>query len=365
LAEPLKNMYNQAFFDDMVAAFTQIQPSFNRGAFFERIFDAAWDARPLKERTHHVAAVLRAVLPGEYGAAVDILKQAAPLLQRYSYQLMFFPDFVEMYGLDNWDISIPALAFFTQYISAEFAVRPFIAQDTARMMRQMLDWAGDDNHHVRRLASEGCRPRLPWATALPDFKRDPAPILPILERLKNDPSEYVRRSVSNNLNDIAKDHPDVVLKVLRRWSTDATPETDWIIRRALRTLVKDGHSEALGLLGFNGAAVAVKELTLSADAIQLGETLTFAFEIESQADAPQDLMIDYVVYFMKANGSLAPKVFKLTQRQIQPRETLRIQKKHAFVPISTRVYYPGEHGLALKINGTEFERQVFHISIET
>lgn len=365
MAEPLKNMYNATFFDDMTTAFKQVYPAFDRDGFLKQIYDDQWEGRALKDRMRHITLVLRRFLPEDYRAALDVLKGAAPLLKQYTFHVIFFPDFVEVFGLEDWEASLPAFEMFTQYSSAEFAVRPFIIRDAPRMMRQMEAWTAHDNHHVRRLASEGCRPRLPWAMALPDFKRDPSPILPVLDKLKDDPSEYVRRSVANNLNDIAKDNPDVVIDVLRRWSGDATPEVEWIIQRSLRTLVKDGHAEALGLLGFgDGAQIAVKALPLSADSVRMGESLTFGFEIASQADEPQDLMIDYVVYFMKANGKRAPKVFKLSKRQIQPGETLHIQKKHAFKEITTRTYYPGEHAIALKVNGQEFEGLSFNLSME-
>jgi 3-methyladenine DNA glycosylase AlkC len=364
MAEALKNMFSAAFFDDLTAALAKVYPAFDREAFLARIYDEAWEGRALKDRMRHITLSLRHSLPENYRAALDVLRAAAPYISNYSFQLMFYPDFVEVYGLDDWEASLPALEQFTVLCSSEFAVRPYIVRDTPRMMAQMLAWAGHENHHVRRLASEGCRPRLPWAMALPDFKRDPSPILPVLERLKNDESEYVRRSVANNLNDIAKDHPDVVIETLRRWSADANPQTDWIIRRALRTLVKAGHSEALGLLGYSdGAQIAVKNVALSAEQIQLGGTLTFRFEVESAASQPQDLMIDYVVYFKKANGSLAPKVFKLSQRQIAPGETLTIERRQHFKPISTRVYYAGEHRLALKINGQEFEGGTFYLTL--
>jgi 3-methyladenine DNA glycosylase AlkC len=273
---------------------------------------------------------------------------------------MFLPDFVEYYGLDDWEASLPALEHFTQLCSSEFAVRPFILRDSSRMMAQMLAWTQHDSHHVRRLASEGCRPRLPWAMALPEFKRDPSPVLPVLEALKDDPSEYVRRSVANNLNDIAKDNPGMVIETLRRWTQNPGAGIAWITNRALRTLVKDGHSDALALLGYGaGAALAVTDFTLSSAAVHMGETLTFAFEVVSAADEPQDLLIDYIVYFVKANGTRAAKVFKLAQRQINPGETLRIEKKHPFRPITTRVYYPGEHAVGLKINGQVFEGGLF------
>jgi 3-methyladenine DNA glycosylase AlkC len=355
MPDALKEMYNRQFFDDLTTAFKTVYPAFDRDEFLARIYDEAWEGRALKERMRHISNVVRVTLPQEYRAALDILKQSAPLLKQYGFQVIFFPDFVEVYGLDDWEASLPALELFTQYSSAEFAVRPFIVRDSTRMMAQMLAWARHDNQHLRRLASEGCRPRLPWAMALPDFKRDPSPILPILEQLKDDPSEYVRRSVANNLNDIAKDHPQVVIDLLRRWQTMPGENVAWITQRALRTLVKAGNAEALALLGYEGdTAITVSNLQLSATRVRIGESLAFSFDVQSASDAPQNLMIDYVIGFHKANGKRAPKVFKLSKKLIRPGEKLHIEKSHSFRRITTRVYYPGEHALSLKINGQVF-----------
>jgi hypothetical protein len=200
--------------------------------------------------------------------------------------------------------------------------------------------------------------------ALATFKKDPSPILPVLERLKNDPSEYVRRSVANNLNDIAKDNPDVVIEVLRRWQVDADANVQWIIGRALRTLIKSGHNEALELLGYSdGAEVTVKSMTLDRDTVAMGEALSFWAKVESTGSEAQNLVIDYVVYYMKANGKQAAKVFKLVKKEILPGETVLIRKKVSFKPITTRVYYPGEHAVALKINGQEMPRVPFTLLV--
>ncbi len=357
MAEPLKDsLYSRQFFDDLAAALYRHYPSFDRAQFIARIYDEAWQDRALKDRMRHTTTVLHQFLPGGYRAALDILKAAAPALEGSGFLLMSICEFVAVYGLDDWEVSIAAMELFTQYSSAEFAVRPFIVQDTPRMMAQMLSWASHDSHHVRRLASEGCRPRLPWSMALPLFKRDPSPILPILECLKSDPSDYVRRSVANNLNDIGKDNPDVVLDIARRWQKGATEDTQWIIRHALRSLIKAGHRDALELLGYGqDAQVTVEHIRRATDQIQMGEAIVFSFDIVSNADAPQQLMIDYIVHFQKANGTLAPKVFKLTQKTLEPGERLHIEKSHTIRPITTRTYYPGEHALSIQINGMTYD----------
>ena len=205
----------------------------------------SWPERALKDKMRHSTLALHDVLPQDYRTALALLREVAPMVDRHGFEKMIFPDFVEVYGLDDWDVSLPALEQFTQQMSAEFAVRPFIVNDQARMMAQMFQWAHHASPAVRRLATEGCRPRLPWAMSLPALKADPSPILPILDALKADSSEDVRRSVANNLNDISKDHPDMVIDVLRRWQTEPSPEIQKIVNHALRTLIKAGHPDAL------------------------------------------------------------------------------------------------------------------------
>ena len=214
---------------------------------------------------------------------------------------------------------------------------------------------------LRRLSSEGCRPRLPWGIALNALKADPSPVLPILEQLKLDESENVRLSVSNNLNDISKDHPDVVIDVLRRWqAAHDTKEMHRLIRHALRTLLKAGHPDALELLGYPIApAIAVRDLSVAPRSIPMGGQVSLSFEIVSTGDAPQNLMIDYVVHLVRARGQRTPKVFKLTVKTIQPGEALRISKNVSFRPVTTRRYYPGEHVIEVKINGQGYGRVQF------
>jgi hypothetical protein len=212
------------------------------------------------------------------------------------------------------------------------------------------------------LASEGCRPRLPWGIALHGLQADPSPVIPILEKLKQDPSESVRRSVANNLNDISKDNPDVVLDVLRAWGADEDKEIQRITSHALRTLVKKGDPGALELLGYpSEPEVQVGALTLAPQRLKIGEKLRFSFEVRSTGEVPQKLMIDYVVYLMRANGKQTQKVFKLTKREIATGEVLEIKKNHSFAQVTTRKYYPGEHAIEVQINGKRFGRLEFEL----
>lgn len=355
MPEPFKLMYNAQFIDALCAALTAHAPHIDAHAFRADVFDAAWDSRELKARIRHISVCLQRAIGTPYTEALGVLRAVAAdaALSGYSFETMIFPDFVELYGLADWEHSLPALEQFTQQCSAEFAVRPFILQDTPRMMAQMLAWAGHENHHLRRLASEGCRPRLPWGMALPAFKQDPAPILPILERLQADPSEYVRRSVANNLNDIAKDNPQVVIDTLTRWQQQPNPHYERLAHHALRTLVKAGDARALTLLGYGSPSqVAVSAgLTLTPAALRVGERLQFEVTLQSESAHTQTLMIDYGVHFVRANGTRALKVFKLTRKTLNAGEQVTLTRQHSFKPITTRRYYVGEHLLQIQVNG--------------
>jgi 3-methyladenine DNA glycosylase AlkC len=366
MPEPLKNMFNEQSVTTLGEAIRANYPAFDVAAFKTAVFDSNWESRELKQRMRHIATSLRPFLPDDYGAALAVLRQALPLLNEQSFEKMVFPDFVEVFGLDDYDTSIPALEYFTQFMSAEFAIRPFIQHYPQQTMKQMLAWSRHEHSGVRRLASEGCRPRLPWGMGLPALKADPSPILPILEHLKNDESESVRRSVANNLNDISKDNPNVVIDLLQRWQADDSNEIRQITSHALRTLIKQGHPAALELLGYpSGAAITIHDFTIEPDIVPFNGNLAFSFAIQSESDEPQDLMIDYVVHLLRANGKQTPKVFKLTKKTVQPGETLKVSKNHSFAPVTTRQYYPGEHAIELKINGQLFGRTLFMLSAET
>jgi 3-methyladenine DNA glycosylase AlkC len=269
-------------------------------------------------------------------------------------------DFVAAYGLGHLDLSLRALYELTKRFTAEGAIRAFLQAYPEQTLTRLAEWAADPNCHVRRLVSEGTRPRLPA------FVKDPQPVLALLEQLKADPVLMVRRSVANNLNDIAKDHPDLVVETLARWQQAADPGTQWIIGHATRTLLKQGHANALALLGYGAAtSISVASFQLTETRVRMGEDLVvFAIDIQSTADAPQRLMIDYVVHHMKANGKLVPKVFKLAKKRLRPRETLSLSKRHVFRPLSTRVYYPGRHALELQINGQRWGWQEFELVVE-
>ncbi|MDF2922047.1 MAG: alkylation repair protein [Paenibacillaceae bacterium] len=348
-------MYTRELIEHFAVRVNAVYTDFNQTLFILSVLDDSWEERELKDRYRHIAHVLGATLPRDYGQAVGVLDQLAGESRGFPY--MFFPEYIAMFGLPHWDLSVDALRRYTVICSSEFAVRPFIEQDQQRMLAVMLEWAQDPDEHVRRLASEGCRPRLPWGKPLRSLIADPTPILPILERLKADPSEYVRRSVANNLNDISKDHPQLVLSLASRWQgTDKG--TDWIIKHACRTLLKKGEPEALRLFGFgdgdgNGQASALVEitgLTITPASIRLGEEIRFSFRLSSPE--PASFRLQFAVDYVKANGKTSPKRFHLPEhKQFCGTET--VEKRLSFQDYTTRKHYPGEHRLAILVNGEE------------
>jgi 3-methyladenine DNA glycosylase AlkC len=272
-------------------------------------------------------------------------------------------DVIGRSGIDDFDGSMMALREITMRGTSEFDVRPFIQADPERALSIILDWAHDENKHVRRLATEGSRPRLPWGIRLKALMVDPSKTIPILEVLRDDPSEYVRRSVANHLNDIAKDHPDYVANIADKWMQGASKERQKLIRHACRSLIKQGHKSTLAVFGVLPPEISTPKIEIASSSVTLGEFLDFKITLSSNGTKPQKLLIDYVVHHRKANGTVAPKVFKWKQLVLQPNEAIEFKRQHAIRPITTRKYYTGEHALSLRINGEDFGHSLFELSI--
>ncbi|MCG7409699.1 DNA alkylation repair protein [Paenibacillus sp. ACRRX] len=361
MSELRKQIFGDSFFRPLITHLTDAYPKFDGERFLSLVQDTDWEERELKQRVRHVSGVLRKTLPDSYEEAIEVLMEIAPLGSGLAY--ITFPDFVEVYGQEHWDVSIRALERFTPYSTSEFAVRPFIERDQPRMMAQMLKWASHSNEHVRRLASEGCRPRLPWAMALRELKRNPEPILPILELLKEDDSLYVRKSVANNINDITKDHPALVRQLSTAW-IGRHPHTDWIIRHGARTLLKRGDEEMLQLFGYKGhLPVHVEELELSADKLLLGERLRFQFNIVNESIESEKLRIEYGVEYVKANGSRSLKKFQLSDKLYLPGRT-KVTREQEFRDLSTRKHHAGEHIVSVWVNGERKQEAAFMLELD-
>ena len=276
----IKDIYSPAFYEKLADSLDLVIPGFNKLQFIQNIFTADFEAMEWKQRMKHTTQVLHQFLPADYPQTVRLFEKIINQLRldfgEDKLEFMFFPDYIETYGLHDFENSVKALAFVTQFVSCEFAVRPFILQYGERMLAQMTAWSLHENYKVRRLASEGTRPRLPWAMAIPELKRNPTPILPLLENLKNDPSAWVRRSVANNLNDIAKDHPEVLLAIATKWK-NSSPETNAIIKHGCRTLLKQGHPEILNYFGLNSNYIELTDFKILTPEVKVGDNLEFSF----------------------------------------------------------------------------------------
>ncbi len=351
MAEPLKAIYHESFIQSLANRIQEAWPSFDGPAFAAFVLGDGWEELELKARTRRIALRLGAALPEDYGHALDILE---PVSEHYGgLQHLIFPDFVEVYGLNDWERSIAALAAFTRRSTSEFAVRPFLLRDQERMLDRMFEWAASSDEHVRRLASEGCRPRLPWAVALPALKRDPEPILPILERLKADPSEYVRRSVANNLNDISKDHPERVVALAEAW-IGRDPLTDRALRHGCRGLLRAAHPRAMALFGMAPpAGVQVETWTVTPDEAAIGDSVRFRYGVRVPRGEAVKLRIELAAYFVRTTGRDYRKLFKLSEKVAEGGSLLQGGREFSFADLSTRRHYPGMHRLALVVNGEE------------
>ncbi|MGH9311354.1 MAG: DNA alkylation repair protein [Vicinamibacterales bacterium] len=320
----------------------------------------------LKDRVRLVRETLRKMLPQDYERALAVLLDASRGPSLKGFDLWPITEFVQTYGLDSFDASMDALHELTQRFTAEFTLRPFLTRHPARTLAVLQRWTMDPSHHVRRAASEGSRPRLPWGERVAVLIEDPGPGLNLLEALKFDPEIYVRRSVANHLNDVSKDHPDRVIETLRRWRRECPAEhvrhLEWIVRHALRGLIKRGHPGALALIGAAPARVRASALVLGRPRVRVGDHLEFAFTLVSTSGSAQKLVVDYVISFLTARGALSPKVFKLKTFELPAGGRIALSKRHAMRPITTRVYYPGAHHLAIQVNGAAVLQRRWHLT---
>lgn len=356
--------YNYNTIHELAMCVNAVYPTFPANDFITDVMDETWHTLELKARMRRITINLGKYLPPDYEHALGILDKAITdyPVGNVDSGLLYFPDFVEVYGQDEryWDLSMVALERYTQYSTAEFAVRPFIIKHEVRMMAQMASWAEHDNEHVRRLASEGCRPALPWGQALTSFKKDPSPVLRILERLKADPSLYVRKSVANNLNDISKNHPDLIVGLAKDWY-GKNEHTDWIIKHGCRTLLKKGNRDVLGIFGFTDAdCVNIDNFSLDAASVCVGEDMVFSFRIVANKEIK--VRLEYGIDYVKANGTRSRRIFKISESTLRKNEKKSYSKTHSFADASTRKHYPGIHSVTLIVNGVERGTLNFEVS---
>jgi len=351
MAERLKNLFfTKESLNNFAQAIKSQYSTFNEKEFYKNIYDASWEELELKEKMRHVTHSLFKTLPGNYIEALVILVKAAPKIK--GFEAMSLPDYVEVYGMDHWEESLNALGQFTKYSSSEFAIRPFLDTDPELTMVYMKSWAKSEHENIRRFASEGCRPRLPWAMALPKFKKDPMPVLEVLEILKDDESEFVKKSVANNLNDISKDNPEIALTVAERWY-GKSDHTNWIVKHAMRTLLKQGNLRAMRLFGFGDPAkLEVVDLKIDKPKLKTGEELFFMIQLENKQKETCNIRIEYAIDYVKANGKTSRKIFQIIEKEYKP-GLHSLKRKQSFKELTTRKHYPGSHKLTIIVNGFE------------
>ena len=319
-------------------------------------------------RVQQFSNALRTTLPTFVPKALSVLTKSLPTplpnCESVTDGWLQWPigQFIADYGLDYFDESMEAMVELTKRFSSEFAVRPFVEQHTGETFQRLLELTDDPSPHVRRWCSEGTRPRLPWGKKLAALVEDPGPIWPILEALKDDDELYVRRSVANNLNDIAKDHPGAVVARCERWSRKSNPRRDWTIKHALRSQVKAGDPAALAIVGFGPPKRLKSDLAASPKKVAVGGSVALTASLSTTAARSQELLIDYVVHYVRKRGEASQKVFKWKSCTLPARGALTLHKRHSMRETTVRALYAGVHRVELQVNGVRIAETTFRLT---
>jgi 3-methyladenine DNA glycosylase AlkC len=360
VATQLKDLYGPDIPARIAAQIAAVHPAFSVDAFLADVLDG-YDDLELTPRARHIAHALRRHLPSDYDEAIAILLASLgppidPEVPMGMDPFLYAPHvyFVAFFGLDQWETSMRAQYELTQRFTAEFSIRAFIERVPKRTLARLRDWSRDPSPNVRRLVSEGTRPRLPWAPRLRRFQEDPGPVLELLERLKDDPSLYVRRSVANNLNDIGKDHPAVLVETCRRWLVNASEERSWLVRHALRSAIKRGEAGALEVLGYGGddaASASVGRVEIDPARPRIGDLVRVGFTVRNAGTSGTTFNVDLRIHFVKANSRSRPKVFKGRTVALEPGAEAAVSKTISLRQHTTRTHFPGDHRVEAIVNG--------------
>lgn len=363
-------LFNKTKVRKLASEIKAAYPEFNQVGFEQAVLKD-FPKQELMERVRGIRDQLRNFLPRDFEKAVTIMLKALPPELDPKQTDNDFGDFIHApytyyvatYGSTNKNVSLSlnALREITKRFSAEGALRDFLNSFPKETLAAVEEWSKDKNYHVRRLASEGTRPFLPWASKV---TIDPKRMLPILDRLHSDPTRYVVRSVSNHMNDLAKIEPKSTIALLKKWQKAkqlTEKDLQFLINHSLRTLIKEGNQEALKLIGYDASDIRVSGFKLAKSKVAIGTAVDFYFTLTSTSTKEQSVLIDYIVHFKKANGTLAPKTFKIAKKTIAPKDKLKIQKSHPMRLMSTRTLYSGEHVVELQINGRSLGKKKFNL----
>lgn len=360
----LKDLYSREFYSEFTSIAKGCVPNFVEEDFFKLIFTKEFAKMELKQRIRHTAKVLSQFLPSDFRDAVPILTNLSSTIKKFigknqSFEYLFLADYIEEFGTSYFDESMHAIETITQCTSCEFAIRPFLLRYFDETMKQMALFAHHSDVNVRRFSSEGSRPKLPWGMGVPLLKQQPQTILPILESLRYDSSDYVRRSVANNLNDISKDHPSLFISLVKKWHKEE--DTLDILRHASRTLLKQGNKEIGTLFGLRDDVLSIVDRKVSTPTISIGTSLEFEVTISNPSAETVNARIEYVLYFLMKSGEYSKKVFMISKQPFGGNSMKTFVKKHSFKPITTRKYYRGEHKISIQVNGIESNQQSFFL----
>ena len=359
MAEPLKEMFNARFYQDLSKQVKRAYPTFNEKGFIKDT-TLGLEHLSLNERLRNTSLILNKYLPSDYLKSLNVMYEVIENSPK-GYVALVFPDYVGVFGHEYFERSMEALKFFTSFGSSEFAIREFLKRDFDKTIKVMERWTNDTDHHVRRLASEGSRPRLPWSFKLDKVIQNPSVTKRILDALRSDTELYVKKSVANHLNDISKDNPEYMLSLVGAWD-HSNMDTKWIVKHASRTLIKKGDKKALQLFAFEkNVSIRVEAFKLDKKKIKLGESLQFDFDIVSTKKTTQKLVVDYVVHYSKKGTERSEKVFKLKELELKPASKVHVTKKQLFKDFSTRKHYKGKHSIELMINGKSYGKIDFEL----
>ena len=363
----LKDKYSVAFYEGFLNSLEQVGFGLDKKRFFDLLMDPQWKEKSLKERMYHTTMVWRSLFNGTIENQAETIVILTKYLKtihstEYSLEYLFLADFISTYLLEQPELAITTIETVTTFTSCEFAIRPFLIRYPGQFEKQMMSWSMHTNEHLKRLASEGIRPRLPWGEVLRAYVKDPSVIFPILDNLTNDPSEYVRRSVSNNINDISKTHPALVLDWCNA-KKSSKKDVQQLIKHGLRTLLKQGNSKALAIIGIKpDTSIQVKSFEIQQNQIPFDGELQFTIEIQNTGTTDKSVRVEYKLFFKRLNKEFGEKVFQITSQNMSANSSLSITRKYSFKPITTRTYYPGEHFISLIVNGEEQERIGFMLN---
>jgi len=370
MAEALKTFFSRALVERLAAEVARARADFPTRAFIADA-TAGLDALELMDRARHVAAALAKHLPPDYPEAIEVLLRSLgpehdtdELLGVGLAPFFYMPHvlFVAERGLDHFELSMRAQYELTKRFSAESSIRPYLAREPERTMATLGAWTQDPNPHVRRLVSEGTRLRLPWAMRVAWLDQNPGRVVALLDLLKDDPTTLVRRSVANNLNDLGKVHPALLVETCRRWLDGASTERRALVEHALRSAVKRGEAPALALLGFGGKpSVEVEAVRFEPETVAIGGQVAVAFTLRSTARAAQELLVDLRVHFVKANGKSSPKVFKLKRVGVPARGRVELATRVSLAVHTTRKPRPGRHVVEVLVNGVAIPLGEFEV----